>query len=391
MSERSKVGFLLGAGVSLACDAPTTAQLTEALLSERIPYERDPNGRYRWRAPGVGVPDVLLDQQVSPYLKCLERKVAAYYDTLPEPTSRSARPVNYEDLAYLTVQVLETMNRDRDNPALMAFVHELTLELPTTLDTLYETAEEALHLISDHVCGHLASLAARPGHLACVRDACAANAGAFPPILSLNHDLLIEQMLREARLPVNDMLQRGAGGRQALQVSLDPDKVNLLKLHGSINWFRWRPSPPRARHDRWDRWIGALDEESARRNWNGDDRPLILVGRFNKELAYAGAPFTELFTSARTALREVSTLVISGYSFGDKAVNTMIIDWIYGVPKGQRQIAIAHEDCATLRYDSRGAFGNKWDGLVGEGVLVELGKFLRDFTWEELRKRLKLH
>jgi hypothetical protein len=140
--------------------------------------------------------------------------------------------------------------------------------------------------------------------------------------------------------------------------------VNLLKLHGSINWFRWRPSPPRARYDRWDRWIGAITEEGLRRNWNSEDRPLTLVGRFNKELAYAGAPFTELFAAARMALREISTLVVSGYSFGDKAVNTMITDWIYAGGRGKRRIAVAHEDCASLRAALARCHGEQVGGVV---------------------------
>jgi hypothetical protein len=55
------------------------------------------------------------------------------------------------------------------------------------------------------------------------------------PILSLNHDCLIEQVLREAGLAVNDMLNREQDGRRVLRRSLAADEVNLLKLHGNMN------------------------------------------------------------------------------------------------------------------------------------------------------------
>jgi hypothetical protein len=220
--ETKRVGFLLGAGVSLACDAPTTDELTAALLGQDIPYERHSDGRYRPRAPGHGAPEVSLVQRVGPYLKCLERRVEAYYDGWAKEATRSARRVTYEDLAFLSVQVLETMNYDRDNPALMPFVLGLMEELQTTRDQLYETAEEALYLISDHVTAHLARLLPRAGHLACLREACRTLRNRVQTILSLNHDCLIEQVLREASIPVNDMLRTSPEGRQVLQVSLLP-------------------------------------------------------------------------------------------------------------------------------------------------------------------------
>jgi hypothetical protein len=65
----------------------------------------------------------------------------------------------------------------------------------------------------------------------------------------------------------------------------------------------------------------------------------------------AGSPKAD----RRMALREISTLVISGYSFGAKAVNTMITDWIYAGGRGERRIAVAHEDSESLREGSRGA------------------------------------
>ena len=390
--KNQKVGFLLGAGVSLPCGAPTTVRLTEQLTQQEMPYVRGDDGRYRLQrnydaaATATGVPQI---HDVQRLLHHLRQCVDAYYSDRVNPVACPQRTVNYEDLAYLCVQVLETLNRNRDNPAVGPFVHDLANELKITEDALYDTAREALNLISDHLLAHLSNLSPAPGHIACLRDACTALGPGAVPVLSLNYDCLIEQALQEARIPVNDMLRVETDGRRILDVALQPDQVNLCKLHGSINWYRWRPVPRRPRHDRWDRWIGALSEERMREAWNCDDRPVTLIGRFNKELDYAGAPFTELFAAARSALRDLPVLVVSGYSFGDKAVNTMIVDWIYAAPKGRRRIVVAHAEPHSLREGSRDAMGNKWEGWTDAGVLIEMPKFLSNLSWDELRDRIE--
>jgi len=55
----------------------------------------------------------------------------------------------------------------------------------------------------------------------------------------------------------------------------------------------------------------------------------------------------------------VTTLIISEYSFGDKAVNKMIIGWMYGTPDGARRIVVAHRDPASVKIGASGATSDK--------------------------------
>jgi SIR2-like domain len=197
---------------------------------------------------------------------------------------------------------------------------------------------------------------------------------------------LIEATLSVAQVPVNDMTRLQEDGRRIVTVAPSGSCVNLYKLHGSIDWFRWRPEEE---HDGfWGEWVGYAPSTKHRSPWTNEGRPIILVGRFNKELSYASSPFAELFAAARASLNSVTRLVVSGYSFGDKAVNTLLIEWLHSAPKRDRRLIVAHADCTGLRDGARGAIGNKWDSWIEAGVLNEIPKFLGDLSWPDLSDRM---
>jgi len=55
--------------------------------------------------------------------------------------------------------------------------------------------------------------------------------------------------------------------------------------------------------------------------------PRILAGTFNKILDYNSEVFIELHHRFHRALQDCKTLVVCGYGFGDKGVNTRIAEW----------------------------------------------------------------
>jgi hypothetical protein len=323
--------------------------------------------------------------QIRDFLRSLQRQVTEYYDDRTDPAGCFARAVNYEDLAYLAVQISETINRERDNPAISSFVRDISQELCVSPSTLRELADETVGLVADHVANCVAGLPPSANHLQCVRDAYIAARAQAIPILSLNHDCLIEGAFRAANVAFNDMTRAEGDGRRIVQASPSTTGVNLFKLHGSVDWFRWRPLKSMAADRFWGEWVGALDTGPDQSVWRHDSRPLLLVGRFNKELSYADSPFAEIFAHARLALGKVTVLVISGYSFGDKAVNTMLIDWMYGNSKGSRRIVVAHENPAELQRAARGAIGRRWESWVSAGVLVPIPTYLGDLDWSDLQ------
>lgn len=381
------VGFLLGAGVSLPCNAPSTAELTGELLQGEIPHFRHTDGRYyRRRGTGAapspaGVPDL---SEIRRFLGVLHERVETYYAGRVDPKGCSVRLANYEDLAYLAVQIYEGLTRERDNPALTPFIDDLC-GLFGGHEALQELADEAIGLVTDHVSHRLAGLQPKSDHLACLRAAQVANRDRAIQVVSLNNDCLIEAALTGAGIAVNDMTEAQEDGRRIVSVVPSSSGVNLYKLHGSIDWSRWRPETEH--NDFWGEWVGFAPATRHRSPWISEGRPIILVGRFNKELSHAGSPFAELFAAARASLSGVTRLVVSGYSFGDKAVNTMLVEWLYSAPRGERRLIVAHANPDELRNGARGAIGNKWVRWIEAGALIELPTFLGDLSWQELSER----
>jgi hypothetical protein len=391
VNQSPTIGFLLGSGVSLPCGAPSTADLTRDLLSHDIPYYRWTDKRYYRRTGAIppilpaGVPNL---RQIGQFIMCLARFVTDYYANRVDPAGCVCRAVNYEDLAYLAVQVSETINRERDNPALAAFVRDVLAEFKVQEAELWELADETIGLIADHVADRLSGLTPATDHLLCVREACGPAARHPVPILSLNHDCLIESMFRTSGMQINDMTRSYGDGRRILEFTPSVTGTNLFKLHGSIDWFRWRPLNPTESDGFWSGWVGALELPNDQVLWRHDSRAHILVGRFNKELSYADSPFAEVFAQARWALRTVNHLVVSGYSFGDKAVNTMLIDWMYGASKGSRKMLVAHENPESVRSGARGAIGKRWDSWINEGVLIPVTKYLGELSLKDIQAAL---
>jgi hypothetical protein len=211
-------------------------------------------------------------------------------------------------------------------------------------------------------------------------------------VFTLNHDCLIEEAFRNTGQRLYDGTKPSGDGRHVLTLSTlsaRDARCTLLKLHGSLKWFRWRRS---TRNDSWEEWLGRLSEDAGvrAREWDVvDERPLLLIGRFNKEERYTGPIFGPLFCEFRRRLQDHESLVVSGYSFGDKAINSILIDWIYGADKGERKIVVAHENESELRSSARGAVSNAWDSWKNSGNLVVLSSFLCKLSWDDIRSHLR--
>jgi len=361
--------------------------LTNELLGDDVTYERDSRGIFRVTRSSSTAPTIERDfPDLRRFFKALYTHTRKYYYGRLNPQGCFERTPHYEDFAYLAIQLSEAIMHERDNPAVDAFTRELTHELQISSDILQGVANDAAEVIVDHVSARLQGLKPSPDHLACMRQI-VAQTKAGVPIITLNHDCLIETVLRQDGVRLNDMTQLREDGRRVVTVDLSSTGVNLFKLHGSIDWFRWHAAKMTSADRPWTQWTGAwAGPPNSQNRWEvqGPPRPALLVGRFNKELSYNSSPFIDLFAAARTALNSASHLVVSGYSFGDKAVNTMIVDWMYGAAKGTRRLIVAHETPEVLQRAARGAIGNRWSAWEAQDVLRVLGKHLCAVTAEEL-------
>jgi len=159
-----------------------------------------------------------------------------------------------------------------------------------------------------------------------------------------------------------------------------------LKLHGSVDWFSFRPDN---RESFFDDRIG-IPVDGDHHHTRADDgtlqtalvgRPWLLIGTFNKISEYTRAVFRELHYLFRSTISEADQMVVCGYSFGDKGINSEIIEWYYA--KRGRRFVIIHPNRFELCNGARPAIRNKWDGWVGEGAIKFIDKRLECVSVDE--------
>ena len=112
-----------------------------------------------------------------------------------------------------------------------------------------------------------------------------------------------------------------------------------------------------------------------------DGRPLLLMGTFNKVAQYSQGIFLDLHYGFRSTLQEADQLVVCGYSFGDKGINSEVIEWYYA--KHGRRFLVIHPNPDDLVSNARGAIQNKWNEWENSGSVVSIAKRIEEVDTDE--------
>ena len=114
-----------------------------------------------------------------------------------------------------------------------------------------------------------------------------------------------------------------------------------------------------------------------------------MIGTFNKISEYSGGIFRDLHYQCRLTLRNSDRLVICGYGFGDKGINSEILKWFFA--KRGRRFLIIHPDPENLISNARGAIRKYWEE-PGQVSLKEattlIPKRLEEVATEEFLARI---
>lgn len=142
-----KLGFLFGAGVSIAGGSPTTSKLTETVLSNKNVL-RHSDGTYFLGAEdhtGLSRPSDL--QEIRDFLAFLERHANTFF--LKEKEKR--RKANYEDLYYLVTQLADAVD-EYENPAVSGLLRCAQRRFPSrspSFDLFKEARQYIKGIVSD--------------------------------------------------------------------------------------------------------------------------------------------------------------------------------------------------------------------------------------------------
>jgi SIR2-like domain len=349
---------------------PSTKELTEAVL------ESDDN-----HAEGCH------SFSISSFLRLLRERVKDHFQEIN-------RPSNYEDLYYICSQLTDHNFGNFENPVVIPFVQDLLAHLRSadtdaTEENVYGLAMEALAHISKVVSKELRRTPTTLSHLSFIYDAFASPRYRTMDIFTLNHDCLVETYLRLKGVDLVD----GFGEAKEQVRYWDPlvfqnkkSKVNLFKLHGSVDWCRLRKWGQGPEGDAIGILLDGADPSRLQVDVMDDNRPKMLIGTFNKMLDYTQGIFLDLLWQFRYRLRVTTHVVICGYGFGDKGINTQLAEWMYG--DVANKICVIHPHRSSLINSARPAIKNPWDDWERDRRLVVVPKGAEFVTFDEIREAL---
>jgi hypothetical protein len=378
---------LFGSGISISAGMPRTQEITERILSgEGIMHHTD--GNYYFGKPlysHLGWPDEHVPRIVE-FLHLLKAEVDEFYQKRP-----FKRNISYEDLYYVAGQVCDSEIGEYDNPAVQPLIDKILPKIKPLLFgkeneirkewELYELAEEATNYIHDVVWHLLNKETTSLDYLNCIKNCCQDSEISKVDLFTLNHDIVLEECLKG--IPFADGFEESINNVRYWNPDLferESFKVRLFKLHGAINWFRFRPTGGDGSDDK----IGLPLKWGIEQITNAvERRPIFLVGTFNKMLEYTGGMYADIAYQFYCSLRHVKNLIICGYSFGDRGINTRIIDWIN--LSSDYRIIVIHPEPENLKNDARGSIRNKWDKWINKGKLTIIEKRIEKTSWQDLK------
>ena len=295
--------------------------------------------------------------------------------------SFSNRELNYEDYYYIIDSMHQDENMNLENPIVTFFNDYLVKNNPQLfhpIDKYYsnirliELCSEAKNYIKDVVTSNLNTAPSTLIHLTFLKEACKENYDTKNYVFTLNHDTILEQFFDKNELKYSDGFNAQQDGLKIWNKDNFTENLILLKLHGSVNWFRLEGKT----------WY---DEQIIIPNTliRGLGRPILLIGSFNKIYQYNRGISFELQCLFAKYLDHVQTLIVSGYSFGDQGVNNRLIDWIYKCSK--HRLIVVHPDADNLGKFARPAIAGKWKMWLNEGILSIIPKYIEELTWTDIR------
>ena len=396
-----KISFLLGAGISIPAGFSTTNEITSRILSGEGIIHHDDSTYYFDNSLPIGMHnfDVYVNRVIL-LLKKLLLEINNYY-----LYDFNAHCPNYEDLYYVVNQLHDSELREYENPVVGAFLEKIILDIWRINSQNYpgdasgswdlnKLLGEAQNYIRDVVWRMLQKEITKTDHLKSICDACLDQDIEKVDIFTLNHDLLLETALNTSSIPYNIGFSKQINHVRYWHpkwFEKNNTKVRLLKLHGSIDWFIFPSNEysygPEATgiSDSGDIWHTVDPNGNSQTPAGG--RPIFLAGTFNKMLHYTSAIFADLHYLFRQSIRSVEDLIVCGYGFGDKGINSQIIEWMS--QSSNKHLTLIHKDPRELRQKSRGAIMNNWNDWERQGRLSIIEAFIEDVSWQDIKLLLK--
>lgn len=373
---------LLGAGASAEADVPTAKSMTDRIVEHFIPD----TSRYEWRLlryaiggllynagaqgrnplEGVDVEDLFsvieflgqrADSEAAPF-------VGSWHDFLTRLEQQVVREEVAREERRAADDLRMSLELGRTGPLFSREPYDRRRtegeEFRKLAGLMLEALAELVVVRDDSKVRHLRPLLGR------------AKEGGLT-LATLNYDNCIELAAQTLDVSletnVDEWSTTGA-------ISLSPSRVQLLKLHGSINWrlvasrrTDERPIQQEELHE--VEWHFYMKEHRGRRVYRRANRPGLLFGAGNK-LRPEG-PFLSLLRAFSEALAHSSLTTIVGYSFRDPHINAEIARWLNGDVSRRLRVIDPGFEWSSVQFaqELRQGLGSRleqMDTYAGEGL-----------------------
>lgn len=371
---KNKIAFLLGAGVSDPEHALKigTKELTDKILNEEEFTWDSFSKCYHNNSSGFIAPEKYE------YQKRILKLLGVIKNDFGDHSSFDGHEWNFEDY----YNILDSLQQDY-NPILKHYRENLSSKQNGLFDPInsqlsklapVDLVNEALNYIRNRVIDLLKKDPPNLSQLNFLKRV--KNDEDFEKafIFTLNHDTFIEKYFKVEKIHFGNGFVKHDSTKEIWQPeSYDNDfKMNLFKLHGSIDWDEYISTDP------YERTIYMTGKKPK--------NPQILIGSFNKLIGYNSGINFELQCLFWKYLNQCERLIVSGYSFGDLGINSRIINWLYKT--NSRRMIIIHPDEKNLLNKAGLEIENNWATWQEQNAVKMIRNRIQETNWDEMKKSL---
>lgn len=374
---------LFGSGVSYISGIPGVGSITERVVNG------DGIGRQGDSSYYINGGQPFLQHHVTDNFKLidyLKSDIDQFYSQLDKN-----HYTNYEDIYYVLRQIKDSFNFEFENPAVNSLLSKLYLIEELNAERLPSVVQEATKYIECVVWQMIACRKFTVDQFAIIPDLVIQLN--LRNIISLNHDLVLDTYLADNKIPYDDGFELvDHKFPQWSGIPKGTENIRYLKLHGSVDWFEVGVEKPH-RHEEilklptniYVERVHDLDDSL----WGvTDGTPKLLIGTFNKMLGYLSDIFEVLYDSFKERLKETNVLIVSGYGFADKGINTQLSYWLNN--DYAEKMIIIHPYLDDLLKNARGNFHlNIFNGDRKHHKVEVINKKFEDTTVSEIQELLR--
>lgn len=395
-SRPQSLVFLFGSGISTPAGLPSTSDISGKLLPPRDFF------RHTWNVYTFDWNNERLFDPQRPERDSIIAAVEAARDLTALGFRRLDIPVdglNYEDVLFTLSQLHAAESGGRDDPMLATgrrFIERRLRGLPTVkrLDLLNLLAD-TLKCMTDLVVEMLYRLPTGTEHLRFLDSASDEIGPDGISVVTTNQDRLLETHWRESNTQFDDGFSGPINGARLWkpeQFFGREGRVQLLKIHGSIDWYDMMPPEDW----RFNGEIATLHDPKCNleryrhpdgRIWHTrKSQPEILIGTLNKTESYTSGIFAELFCRWRSALMSTRSLLVCGYGFRDNGINRLLVNWAY--QNRDRRMVVVTPDFDGLLNSVKPGMARCLKEWQANDVLVLVECGVEDLVWDTLKDAL---